>query len=751
MLKYKTKNNIKLALIATTILAVSCSKKEKVYIDKEYVKPKIVKEASSAFQSPEESLNSFYLPEGYKIELVASEPMIDEPVTLAWDGDGKLYVAEMNTYMQDIDGTGTKRSISKIKQLIDTDGDGKMDKSTVFIDSLMLPRMILPLGDGELVVNETDSYDLWFYKDTNKDGVADTKKRVYGYGARRGGNLEHQQSGLLWNLDNYVYTTYNPVRFKFKKDTVISEKISHMPRGQWGLTQDDMGIMYYSTAGGENPAYGFGQPAQYGDFSPKERLEEGFNITWPIVGTPDVQGGPRRLKEDGTLNHFTGVAGQEIFRGHKLPSNMYGDLFIPEPVGRFIRRAKVTNDNGLKVLKNAYHETEFLGSTDLNFRPVWSQTGPDGTLYVVDMYRGIIQESNWTREGSAIRPVIKRKKLDKNIGKGRIYRIVHEDFEPDQNPTLLNKSAKELIEYLGHKNGWHRNTAQKLIILKEDLSIIPDLKELSRDNEGGFIQKWFGDDSKDYGLERIHALWTLEGLGEVDKELIIEKFSDKDPRVRITAIRLSERFIENGETDLFNYFEVLAKDASVEVVNQLALSLRYNDTEQSTSLLKKLQEKYEENISIAHSTKESLKKDDEVLNALKIRIKDKPSKTSVLRGYDIYNQLCITCHGPDLKGLPKEDGSLVAPTLIGSKRVKGDKTKLVKLVLNGLIGEVDGVDYGVMMPLKDNENIWIADVLTYIRELNDEDAVSSWGDVGKTRQRNKRKDYWTLEELEKSK
>ncbi|WP_405609645.1 cytochrome C [Polaribacter sp. Asnod1-A03] len=751
MLKFKNQNNLKLAILSTLILAISCSEREKIYVDKKYVKPKIVKEASSDFQSPEESLNSFYLPDGYKIELVASEPMIDEPVTIAWDGDGKLYVAEMNTYMQDIDGTGTKRSISKIKQLIDTDGDGKMDKSTVFIDSLLLPRMILPLGDGELVVNETDSYDLWFYKDTNKDGVADTKKRVYGHGARRGGNLEHQQSGLLWNLDNYVYTTYNPVRFKFKKDTVISEKISHMPRGQWGLTQDDMGIMYYSTAGGENPAYGFGQPAQYGDFSHKERLREGFNTTWPIVGTPDVQGGLKRLKEDGTLNHFTGVAGQEIYRGHKLPSNVYGDLFIPEPVGRFIRRAKVTKKDGLKVLKNAYYQTEFLGSTDLNFRPVWSQTGPDGTLYVVDMYRGIIQESNWTREGSAIRPVIERKKLDKNIGKGRIYRIVHEDFTPDQKPALLGKSAKELIPFLGHRNGWYRNTAQKLIILKEDLTIIPDLKEVSRDNEGGLWQKWFGDDSKDYGLERVQALWTLEGLGEVDKELLKEKFSDKDPRVRITAIRLSERFIKNGETDLLKEYEVLAEDTSIEVVNQLALSLRYSDAKQSSSLLKKIQKKYEDNISIAHSTKESLKENNEILNALKDRVKDNPSKKSVLRGYDIYNQLCITCHGENLKGLPKEDGSLVAPTLIGSKRVMGDKTKLIKLVLNGLIGEVDGVDYGVMMSLKDNENQWIADVLSYIRVMNGKDAVSSRGDVRKTRQKNKRKDYWTLEELEKSK
>ena len=496
----------------------NCKKKE--YVDKIYEKPEIIREATADFLSPEESLETFYVPEGYKVELVASEPMIDEPITMVWDGDGRMYVAEMNTYMQDVDGTGTNLPVSKIKLLEDLDGDGVMDKSTVFIDSLMLPRMILPL-ENELIVNETYSYDLWSYKDTDGDGVADKKERVYYNPDRRGGNLEHQQSGLIWNLDNWVYTTYNPVRFKFKKNEVIVDSLDNMPSGQWGLTQDDMGVMYYSSAGSENPAYGFQQPAVYGDYNPEGRLSEGFMEPWPIVGTPDVEGGPKRLREDNTLNHFTGVAGQEIFKGHKLPPSTYGDLFIPEPVGRLIRRAKVKEEDGKRVLYNAYDQAEFMASTDLNFRPTQVKTGPDGALYVVDMYRGIIQESNWTREGSTLRPVIVRKGLDKNIGKGRIYRIVHEDIEPDVKPNLIGKNASELIEYLGHPNGWYRNTAQKLIVLKDDQSVIPELQALARDNES-FWDDWFNSD-RDFGIERVTALWTLEGLGDVDKTLIVEK------------------------------------------------------------------------------------------------------------------------------------------------------------------------------------------------------------------------------------
>ncbi|MHA7942066.1 DUF7133 domain-containing protein [Formosa sp. 3Alg 14/1] len=728
----------------------NCKKKE--YVDKIYEKPEIVKEAVADFLSPEESMKTFYLPEGYKVELVASEPMIDEPVTIAWDGNGRMYVAEMNTYMQDVDGTGTNQSISKIKLLEDLDGDGKMDKSTVFIDSLLLPRMILPL-ENELIVNETYSYDLWSYKDTDGDGVADKKKRVYHNPNRRGGNLEHQQSGLIWNLDNWLYTTYNPIRFRFKSNGEVEvDSLESMPsRGQWGLTQDDLGNMYYSSAGSENPAYGFQQPPVYGEFNAKGRLAEGFVEPWPIVGTPDVQGGTKRLREDGTLNHFTGTAGQEIYRGHKLPPSTYGDLFIPEPVGRLIRRAKVKNENGKKVVYNAYDKAEFMASTDLNFRPLQAKTGPDGALYIVDMYRGIIQESNWTKEGSFLRPVIVRKELDKNIGKGRIYRIVHEDIELDKKPNLIGKEASELIKYLSHRNGWYRNTAQKLIVLRGDQSVIPELQAIARDNTS-FMDELFNSD-KDLGLERVSALWTLEGLDNVDKTLILEKLQDEDYRVRLTAIRLSENFLKAGDTDILQNLEKLISDTDVNVVNQLALSLRYSKDKKATDLLHTINEKYGDHEIISHAVAESLKKDDSQLAKLKKRIsgRDLGTRLGIVKGYDAYQQLCVTCHGGDLKGIATEGGKLIAPSLIGSARVKGDKGILSKILLNGLIGPIEGEEYGIMMPLKDNSDQWIADVLSYVRAMNDEDNVSRRTVKTARDESADRENYWTLEELENEK
>ena len=726
------------------LVIVSCGKKE--YKDKIYVKPEIVREAPSDFLSPEESLEKFYLPEGYKIELVASEPMVNEPVAIAWDGNGKMYVAQMDTYMQNVDAVGEDEPTSQIKLLVDLDGDGKMDKSTVFIDSLLLPRMILPLDD-RLIVNETYSYDLWSYRDTDNDGVADEKIRVYENPKRRGGNLEHQQSGLVWNLDNWVYTTYNPLRFRFNKDGVQVDSLVGGSSGQWGLTQDDLGNMYYSSAGSEIAAYNFQIPPIYGDLNPEGQISEGFMEPWPVVGTPDVQGGAElRLKPDGTLNKFTGVAGQEIFRGDKLPPSTYGDLFIPEPVGRLVRRAKIKNENGKKVLYNAYDEAEFLASTDLNFRPVQAQTGPDGSLYIVDMYRGIIQEGNWTREGSHLRPVILRKGLDKNIGRGRIYRIVHEDIKPAAKPNLLDKSAGELVDYLGHPNGWYRNTAQKLIIIKGDMGVVPKLKEIAKNNESFWTDN-FGD--KDYALQRVHALWTLEGIGIVDKSLILEKLNDVDPRVRIAAVRLSEEFLKKDDQVILKALAKLQKDVDINVVNQLALSLRYSNSEEAEELSSSISKQYEDNEIVTASIGLGIKAKDSDFLKFKERIANSSRihKMTALAGYDIYRQTCVTCHGPDLKGVPNGENSLIAPSLIGSPRVTGNKDVLVSILLNGLTGPVDGKEYGIMLPKGSNDDEWIGQVATYIRAMNSASMVRE-NEVRDIRAKNPdRKNYWTLKEL----
>ena len=202
--------------------------------------PAFTDNPSPAHLTPEQSIKTFKLPKGYHLELVASEPMIHEPVAIAWDGNARMYVAELNTYMQDVEGTDEHAPTSRVMLLEDTNGDGKMDKSSVFIDKMLLPRMLLCVGN-ELLVNETDTYNVYSYKDNNKDGVADERRPVYTPDKKAPGNLEHQRSGLDWNVDNWIYMAVDAVRFRYTDGILKPDSIPSGSNGQWGLTHDNYG------------------------------------------------------------------------------------------------------------------------------------------------------------------------------------------------------------------------------------------------------------------------------------------------------------------------------------------------------------------------------------------------------------------------------------------------------------------------------------------------------------------------------
>ena len=213
-------------------------------------------DATPAYLNTEESLGSFRMPEGYHLEVVADDEMLNEPVALSWDGNGRMFVTQMETYMQTVDTTGEHVAKSRVLLLEDTDDDGRMDKRTVYIDSLMLPRMILAVGN-ELLVNVTDTYDIYAYKDTDNDGVADQKRLVYHANKRAFGNLEHQRSGLDWNLDNWIYVTVSPLRFKYRDGNLTADSLLAGSNGQWGITHDNYGRLFFARggAGMQDPAF----------------------------------------------------------------------------------------------------------------------------------------------------------------------------------------------------------------------------------------------------------------------------------------------------------------------------------------------------------------------------------------------------------------------------------------------------------------------------------------------------------------
>jgi glucose/arabinose dehydrogenase/mono/diheme cytochrome c family protein len=690
----------------------------------------------SAPLSPEESMKHMYLPKGYHLQLVASEPMISQPVAIVWDGNGVMYVAEMLTYMVNVDGTGEGMKLCTIKKLEDTNGDGVMDKATVFIDSLVLPRMMLSL-DHKLLVNETNSYNIYSYEDTNGDGKADVKKLVYKNNDVDNKNLEHQKSGLIWNLDNRIYVTVDPVRYTFKNERLIADSLQESPRGQWGLTYDNYGRLFFSIAGSELPATNFQQNPHYGTFDIKDQYTDEFMQVWPIMATPDVQGGLKRLRADSTLNHFTACNGQSIYRGDKLPVEARGDLFIPEPVGRLIRRAKVLDNDGKITLVNAYDKQEFMASTDPNFRPVNTVTGPDGCMYIVDMYHGIIQESTWTRQGSYLRPQILRKGYEKNIGRGRIYRLVYDGMKPSKVvPHMLDETSAQLVVHLNDPNGWWRDNAQKLLVLHNDKTVVPALKTmaLSAPNQ----------------LARIHALWTLNGMESLDMETFTHALKESDPQIRKTAVWIGEDMVKRDKQVLDLLVE-MKNDPSADVRYQLALTLRFNPSEKAQAVISDLIKTYPDNI-LALSDKTyhaNLKAKSDQLRAQAL-LADVDRKL-VTQGSLIFKQLCATCHGADGKGVAIGGKDMPAPPLAGNPDVNGNPYKLIRILLLGLSGSIGDKVYPDVMPaLGGNDDEYIASALSYIRNgFGNKAPTVKPADVQRIREMlTGRTKGWTMAELD---
>jgi glucose/arabinose dehydrogenase/mono/diheme cytochrome c family protein len=703
------------ALVTTSILVFTCTAPKKVVKDNTDAiteKPVFNPTPSSVYLTPQESMKTMHLAKGYHLELVASEPMIKEPVAIAWDGNARMYVAEMLTYMQDADATGEQQPKSRILLLEDTDNDGKMDKSTVFIDSLLLPRMIQCVNK-ELLVNETNTVTINSYTDTDGDGKADLKKVVYKNDKYRtnDANMEHQRSGLDWNLDNWMYMTYEPVRLRYTNGTMQVDTIpSGAGGGQWGVTHNNYGRLFYSSAGGETPALGFQINPVYGKLDFPDQFSPEFQEVWPIIATPDVQGGNMRLRPNNTLNHFTACCGQSIYRGDKLPQDLVGDYILCEPVARIIRRAKVIDLKGKIVMQNNYYRSEFISSSDMNFRPVNTATGPDGNLYIVDMHRGIIQQGNWTRPASFLRNKIDSLSLAKNVGHGRIYRVVNDEFKRGPKPNMLNESTTTLVSYLGHPNGWWRDNAQKLIIVRGDKSVIPALKAIAMGQQPGSA-------NNNGHLARIHALWTLEGLDAMDKEALSHALTDANPQVRKTAVWISESYIIKDDPQIIDKLAELKTDADNNVRVQLLLSLNRSKSDKVKAIYTAMLNQQPANDMLA-ATKKAIERNEDVKTfGSRLGSMAAADRTLILNGAAIFKSICASCHGADGKGLAIGGAGLAAPPLAGSKVLSyQEKNTPIRILLHGLSGPVDGISYPSVMPaMGANSDEWIASVVSYIR------------------------------------
>ena len=523
-----------------------------------------LEDAPAPVLSPEQERQTFRLPPGFRAELVASEPLVVDPVAMDWDEEGRLYVAEMRGFMPNVDGEGEDAPVGRIVLLEDQDGDGRMDRSDIFLDGLVLPRAVAALPEGILIAAPPD---LLLCRDEDDDRRCDAPIRLGPY-ASTGGNPEHMENGLLVGLDGWLYNAKSDRRIRLANETMQVGASTF--RGQFGIAQDDEGRLFYNHNSGF--LYGDVFPGEYTLRQPGTAAvvaKPGLNVNLAegaeVFGVRTAAGLNRAymsgsLRADGRQLAPTAVSGLTIQRGDQFGDAFAGDAFVPEASGsavahfRILRREAVFSAEHVLYADPDFGQREFLASTDERFRPVDADFGPDGALWIIDMYRGVIQHAEFVSDH--LREYIERQRLEPPGATGRIWRIVREDRPVDYAPPEL-KTLEQQLAGLSHPNGWVRDRAQRRLIAEFSPEAASRLRE-----GAGFSP-----------LGQRHGLRVLAASGALDAETWQHALASDAPETRSLALRLGETQAAAGASSMARRIEALLDDPDAGVRLQAIHSL----------------------------------------------------------------------------------------------------------------------------------------------------------------------------------
>lgn len=425
--------------------------------------------------SPEQALNAFRTAPGINIELLASEPLIGDPVAMDWDEFGRLYVVEMRGFMRDSYGKDETGPFGRVVRLSDTDNDGKMDRSELFLDGLVNPRSIAIVNEGVVIAEPPN---LWLCEMPRSENLCGTKRRLGDYGNGNPDDVEHDENRLLRAANGWLYSAKSD-----SKRRVINGELETMPtafRGQWGLSSDPEGRLLYNTNSTlllgdlfpadyllRSPYHDLGPDAGVGlgELISKDQQVHSIRIN-PGVNRAYTEG---VLREDNRLNMATAASGLQFYAGSQLPESMQGHVFVPEPAGNLIVQLALRQSGvqlsarSVNYADREWGERSFLASTDERFRPVDMRLGPDGALYIIDMYRGVIQHRQFISD--ELRAQAEQRGLVEPIGMGRIYRL-SEIGAAKAAPFSLD-STPALIQAVQHVDTWPRQTSSRLLDKEE--------------------------------------------------------------------------------------------------------------------------------------------------------------------------------------------------------------------------------------------------------------------------------------------
>ena len=601
-------------------------------------------------KSPQDSLASIRVRPGFKVELVAAEPLVISPMAFEWDGAGRLWVAEMRDYPLGMDGKGKPGGV--IKVLDDTDGDGRPDKATVFLDNLPFPTGLMPWRKGMLVAS---SPDIFYAEDTDGDGRADVRRVLFtGF---KPGNQQHRLNGFDWGLDGWLYgangdsggkmrslaTGADAVDisgrdFRFRPDSGEFETVSGGT--QYGRHRDDWGEWF----GNNNPTWlwHITMSEHYLRRNPAlavKRVRRVLsNYDDPMRVFPISTPLPR-FNQPETFGHATSANSALPYRDELFGPEFATSVFISDPVYNVVHREVLVPDGGTFTSHRADGEgdREFLASTDDWFRPTMLKTGPDGALYVADFYRAVLEHPEWIAPETQ-----SRLNLRAGEDKGRLYRVLPENAALRAIPNLAKLDSAGLVAALDSPNGWQRDTAQRLLFEHADKSVAPALARLSLTAANPKV--------------RVQALATLDVLDALTPETVAAALRDAHSGVRRHALRLSERLAGGKPAALLAAVIALEGDPELSVRRQLAFTLGAWKVPTAMEVLTRLAEREGDEEQMRPAILSSVGPD----SPLMARLRDTPTKPAT------------PAPMPQVAAVPNRDRAKVAESYSSVGTLRGD-------------------------------------------------------------------------------
>ncbi len=697
--------------------------------------------------SPEDEAKTFKLAPGYRAELVAAEPMVQCPIFFEFDPDGRIWVIEYQGYMRDLAGSREGEPICRLVVLEDTDGDGRADKQTVYLDKLVMPRSFAFVQGGILLYEPAK---LWFCEDIDGDLRCDRRREVGTMGTA--GNPQHTANGLRYGPDNWLHCADWPQKYRWQDGKLVESGTIH--RGQFGVSFDDAGrfITCYENSAlhmdlipadavvrNPNLVKLYQRSGGRGGLGVNVNIARDAQEVFPIRPTPAVTLGALELRDDGRLRTYTIVSGTCFYNGDQYPDDAYGNVFVPESGGHLIGRLKLTP--GIEPVASRFYppEQEFLASTDERFRPVNARVGPDGCLYIADMYHGIIEHVifmvPWLTQQ------INERKLDQGNDLGRIWRIVH-DGKPvnRRSPQLSRASTADLKGRLSDRNGWSRLTAQRLLVERGEpveakrfvadeqsarLEALLALGELR--TEAGLAER-FRILQRDGG--HLFRLAALSGLHGWELRFLSLPWGEASDDKRALFSLVARSIVVGGnprEIELLLAFVARAGSwQKAAMLDGVGAALPANAAQAKPIALSQMPE------LLAGDQHPKLRvfftwpgAQPSGVAGVRVAALTADQRLQIETGRTHFTAACAACHQAHGDGVP---GAF--PPLAGSEWVLGDPARLIRIVLQGVYGaiEVKGQPWNLAMPgqgmnpLLDDERL--AALLSYVR--------NAWGNAGST-------------------